>query len=447
MADAASSPPQTTSPPPTAEPSAAPASRSTLFIIFLVVCIDLVGFGIALPLLPRYGKDFLAGGPYERWAGYVLGALVAIFSAMQFIFMPIWGRVSDRVGRRPILLMGLLSSVVFYTLFGVASTFGTEGYRELGLLLLFVSRLGAGIAGATLGTAQAAIADSTPGQGRSRGMALIGAAFGIGFFLGPILGSVTLTFRPNDAGAPGYLAAGLSLIALVLGVTQLPETRRFGAPSQARRKWFDREGFRAVLSAPSVGLLILTFFLSTFAFASFEPTLALLTNAVGLGDRDNFLVFAYVGLVLAVAQMGLYRPLARRVREITFMGVGGILMLVGLGAIGVVAAAAARGGATPGTLLAGLLVTVAVAVTGFAFVTPSVQALISRLSDPTRQGEILGVNQSASAMARILGPALGMPLYVATAGHAGTYVLATGLVLVVLFLTLLLRRGPAGQAA
>ena len=446
MADTASPVPQTTPLSPTAEPPSAPASRSALFIIFLVVCIDLIGFGIALPLLPRYGKDFLAGGPYERWSGYVLGALVAVFSAMQFIFMPIWGRVSDRIGRRPILLMGLLSSVVFYTLFGVASTFGTEGYRELGLLLLFVSRLGAGVAGATLGTAQAAIADSTPGQGRSRGMALIGAAFGIGFFLGPILGSVTLTFRPHDAGAPGYLAAGLSFIALVLGVLLLPETRRFGAPSQARRKWFDREGFRAVLSAPSVGLLILIFFLSTFAFASFEPTLALLTNAVGLSDRDNFLVFAYVGLVLAVAQMGLYRPLARRVREIAFMVAGGILMMIGLGSIGVVAAAAS-GGATPGTLLAGLLVTVAVAVTGFAFVTPSVQALISRLSDPTRQGEILGVNQSASAMARILGPAVGMPLYVATAGHAGTYVLGTGLVLVVLFLTLSLRRGPAGQAA
>jgi MFS family permease len=445
MADTASSPPQTT-PLPGDAPAADRTSRSALFIIFLVVCIDLVGFGIALPLLPRYGKDFIANTPYQAWSGVILGALVAIFSAMQFVFMPIWGRVSDRIGRRPILLMGLLSSVVFYALFGVASTFGKEGYRELGLILLFVSRLGAGIAGATLGTAQAAIADSTPGAGRSRGMALIGAAFGIGFFLGPILGSVTLTFRPDDAGAPGYLAAGLSLIALALGVLLLPETRRFGAPSHARRKWFDREGFRAVLSAPSVGLLILTFFLSTFAFASFEPTLALLTNAVGLGDRDNFLVFAYVGLVLAVAQMGLYRPLAKRVREITFMVIGTVLMMIGLGSIGVVAAASG-GAATPGMLLVGLLVTVAVAVTGFAFVTPSVQALISRLSDPTRQGEILGVNQSASAMARILGPAVGMPLYVATPGHAASYVLATGVVLVVLFLTLSLRRGPAGQAA
>src|SRR5579883_631516 len=164
------------------------SNRSALLIIFLVVFIDLFGFGIVLPLLPRYGKDFIAPELSNTARGLILGALMSSFSAMQFIFAPIWGRVSDRIGRRPILLLGLLSSVVFYSLFGVASMFGKEGWRELGLMLLFISRLGAGIAGATLGTAQAAIADSTSPANRSRGMALIGAAFGIGFFFGPLLG-------------------------------------------------------------------------------------------------------------------------------------------------------------------------------------------------------------------------------------------------------------------
>jgi MFS family permease len=447
MAETPSSLPETVTSPASPESPPSRPSRSALLIIFLVVFIDLFGFGIVLPLLPRYGKEFLANGPYEAWAGPILGALLASFSAMQFIFAPIWGRVSDRIGRRPILLMGLFSSVVFYTLFGIASTFGTEGYRELGILLLFLSRIGAGIAGATLGTAQAAIADSTPGEGRSRGMALIGAAFGIGFFFGPILGFLALWLDPEAKGGPGYLAAGLSLIAFLLGVALLPETRRPGAVSHARRRWLDREGLRAALSVPAVGVLILTFFLSTVAFANFEPTVALLTtgDTLRLGDRNNFLVFAYVGLVLGLAQGGLYRPLARRVREVTFMIAGSLLMAVGLGAVGLVAAIASQpGAASPEVLIAALLVALAIPITGFAFVTPSVQALISRLSDPNRQGEILGVNQSASAMARILGPAVGVPLYMMTPAHAGPFVFGAGLALIVFLLSLYLRQGPAG---
>src|SRR5579884_888695 len=170
MADTSSPAPET--PPPTAEePAAGRSARAAQFIVFLVVFIDLFGFGIVLPLLPRYGRDFILGTPLAGWEGPILGALLASFSLMQFLFAPVWGMVSDRVGRRPILLLGLLSSVVFYSVFGVASLFGMEGYREWGLLLLFVSRVGAGIAGATLGTAQAAIADSTTQRGRSRGMA------------------------------------------------------------------------------------------------------------------------------------------------------------------------------------------------------------------------------------------------------------------------------------
>ena len=150
------------------------ASRSAMMIVFLVVFIDLLGFGIVLPLLPRYGDDFLQhlipGGKHSFWGGLILGLLMSSFSLMQFVFAPIWGRISDRVGRRPILLLGLAGSVVFYALFGVASELRSPDTRILALTLLFVSRIGAGIAGATIATAQAVIADSTTPERRSHGM-------------------------------------------------------------------------------------------------------------------------------------------------------------------------------------------------------------------------------------------------------------------------------------
>jgi MFS family permease len=435
------------SPPAAAEPSAeARARRSALLIIFLVVFIDLFGFGIVLPLLPRYGKEFIPPGWGEqtfltmKLSAIVLGLLLSSFSAMQFIFAPIWGRISDRVGRRPILLLGLASSVVFYAVFGFASMLGTEEHRQLGLMLLFVSRIGAGIAGATLGTAQAAIADSTAAEHRSRGMALIGAAFGIGFFFGPLLGFGALALFPGAPGGPGFLAAALSFIALVLGLLLLPETLQPGSP-HGRRHWFHLRGWRTALATPSVGTLIGIFFLSTFAFANFEPTLALLTEPLGFNDRNNFLVFAYVGLVLALAQGLLYRRLALRVGEVTFMIAGALLMVLGLAGIGGVAKLTENPGEYSLTALrVGLFVMLAVAVTGFAFMTPSAQALISRRSDPAKQGEILGVNQSASAMARILGPAVGVPLYLRTPAHTLPYAFGAGLLVVVLVLTLRLRR-------
>src|SRR5262249_51246571 len=161
------------------------ARKRALLIVFLVVFIDLLGFGIVLPLLPLYATElidplFPTGGGLRWLRGVVLGALMSSFSLMQFFFAPYWGRVSDRIGRRPILLLGLAGSVVFYALFGIASIVG----GALGLALMFVARIGAGIAGATIATAQAVIADCTPSEKRASGMAIIGMAFGFGFTLG-----------------------------------------------------------------------------------------------------------------------------------------------------------------------------------------------------------------------------------------------------------------------
>lgn len=433
-------------------PKSSTSHRSTLLIVFLVVFIDLLGFGIVLPLLPLYAVDFLTplfpGETNRAFRGMVLGLLMSSFSAMQFLFAPLWGRISDRIGRRPLLVLGLAGSVVFYTLFGVASEIGESGRPALGLALLFAARLGAGVAGATISTAQAVIADITTSEGRSRGMAMIGAAFGVGFTFGPLLGFASL-FVPT-AGAPGFAAAAFSLIALLLAVRLLSETLRPGAELRPRR-WIDLGGLRDALRTPSVGILILTFFLATFAFGSLESTLALVNKlllnpgadlheeltleaAKTSTERKNFLVFAYIGFVLVLANMG-YRRLVKQKIEVRFLRIGSIFM--GLGMAGAVLILLMRNPEKTADAIFGAgLLAMTLAVIGFACLTPSIQALVSRRTDPTKQGEILGVNQSGAALARILGPFVGLSFFNISQNHIWPYVLGVGLMVVVFLLTL-----------
>lgn len=438
----------------TSETTAPPSNRSALLIVFLVVFIDLLGFGIVMPLLPLYATELLKplfpgdDATAATLRGALLGFLMASFSLMQFIFAPIWGRISDRIGRRPILIVGLVGSIVFYTLFGVASELGARGQLTLGLVLLFAARLGSGVAGATIATAQAVIADSTPAEKRAHGMALIGIAFGIGFTFGPLLGFASLFV--DVAGAPGFAAAGLSLVATLLALLLLPETLRTGS-IPARRRWFDLQGWRTALATPTVGLLVLIFFLATFAFGGLESTLALVNKYLLTGEverhvdvtrealktveSNNFLVFAYIGLVLMLVQGLVYRRLVRKVGEVRFLKIG--LLLMALGLLGGVAVLLGRDGLASTTVRMVVAMAIfTVAVSGFAFLTPSAQALISLRSDPARQGEILGVNQSASAMARILGPLISITLFFVTASHILPYLFGAGLLCLVFFLSL-----------
>lgn len=428
--------------------------RGALFVVFLVVVIDLLGFGIVLPLLPLFGRDYikavfpsadadLASDSPGGVGGAVLGALMAVFSLMQFLFAPVWGRISDRAGRRPILLIGLAGSAVFYVLFGYASQL-PAGSAGLALTLLFAARIGAGVSGATISTAQAVIADCTPPEERKTGMALIGAAFGIGFTLGPIVGFLALHLFPGQVGVIGFAAAALSFAAFLLGVAILPETRDFAAAPPLERKWFDVAAIRSALASPALAPVMLVFFLATLGFASFEVTLAQLNkDALRLEKDYNLLVFAYVGLVLMLTQGVLYRRLAKRVSEESFMLMGIVCMGLGVLALGGVTYAAVEKWLGFQALLAWQLTALTLSVVGFAFLTPSAQALISRRTDASRQGEVLGINQSISALARILGPVFGLSLYFLTRTHLLPYVFGGGLLLLMLPLMPLIRRGGA----
>ncbi len=393
--------------------------RASLFLIFVTVFIDLLGFGIVLPLLPRYGKHFGIGG-------FELGALMSSFSLMQFVFAPIWGRISDRIGRRPVLMVGLAGSTVFYALFGYVTSLGSGG-TLLGLGVvpwLFLTRIGAGIAGATIPTAQAYIADLTGAKDRAKGMALIGAAFGIGFTFGPLLGAgfVSADEAAPPSAMPGYIASALSGLALLSAIFKLGESLAPGS-KPVGHSWFDAGSFARAVRRPAIGLVLLAIFVTTFAFAQFEATLALLTkDGFHLSDRHNFFVFAYIGFVLSISQGMLVRRLVPRVGEFRMAMAGVGLMTVGLALTGFAAGQSSLG------LLLGVL---PVSVVGFSALTPSLQGLLSLRTPETEQGGMLGLGQSVSAMARILGPWVGNILFErgpALPYWAGAAIMAVGAV-------------------
>ncbi len=343
--------------------------------------IDLLGFGIVMPLLPRYAE--LHGA-----TGLQRGLLFACFSGMQFLFAPLWGRVSDRVGRRPVLLLGLVGSVVAYLLFAVAEL------TAFALPLLFVSRIAAGISGATISTASAYIADVTTPEQRGRGMALIGAAFGIGFTLGPVIGGLGHSIHVS---APGLFAAGFSALAFLFAWRNLPEPERHHAARA--RGWLERSAVRAALATPSIPRLLLLAVLATSAFAMFESTLSVLTHRrFALSTPENGWLFAYIGLWLILAQGLLVRRLMPRLGEVKLVRAGTVLLATGLAAIALASSTAALYGVIPLT------------VVGFAFLTPSLSSLVSRRTSPQTQGEVLGLYQSGLSLARIIGPLAGNAL-------------------------------------
>lgn len=410
-----------------------PARKAPLLVIFLTVFVDLLGFGMVLPLLPIYATQFTVDE-----SGWTIGLLMSSFSAMQFFFAPVWGRISDRVGRRAVLMIGLAGSVVFYFLFGIAAV-------QKSLVLLFVSRIGAGLCGATIGTAQAYIADVTAPEARARGMALIGAAFGLGFTFGPLIGAAALFStgggdeQIGTSPWPGYVAAMLSGVALLMAIFWLPESLRRDREHTAR-KLLDVHALGVALRTPSIAPLFLTSFVTVLSFANFESTLALLLKVERGGFEYAFyevlLVFAFVGFVLTVAQGFLVRRLSGRLPEGVLASAGAVISIVGFLLLVWVSGQPEEEKSLPL-----LLIALAVEVTGFAFMPPSIQSLISRRSDPSQQGGILGVGQSISSLARILGPVIGIRLFHVTA----TMPFWAAAALMVLGLVLVIAAAPGGR--
>lgn len=400
------------------EPPGQPSGprRGSLLVIFLTVFIDLLGFALVLPLLPLYARQYSVDE-----TGMTIGLLMASFSIMQFMFAPLWGRLSDRIGRRPVVLIGLFGSVIFYSMFGVATSMQS-------LTLLFASRIGAGIAGATISTAQAYIADTTTVEKRSKGMALIGMAFGMGFTFGPLLGFLALPSGEGTPGPwPGFAAATLSAVALVLAWFLLPESLSEKSES-ANRKVLDLSSFRTAIATPSIGLVLAAIFVCVFSFGNFETTLSLL---IGSHQRDDAgtesvlesdaaatspattspfafswgevcLTYAYIGLTLSLVQGVIVRRMSGKVPEGIACAIGALLQVVGFTLMVL---------ATTRESVNLLFVALSIVVSGFSIMQPNLNAMLSRRSDPAKQGMILGVGQSVSSLARILGPLVGVPLY------------------------------------
>ncbi len=383
------------------------ARKKALWVVFLTVFIDLLGFGLVLPLLPIYANEFTSPDADPGMIGLQLGLLMASFSAMQFIFAPFWGRISDRIGRRPVIMVGLAGSVGFYALFGWATV-------QKSLTWLFIARIGAGICGATISTAQAFIADVTPPEKRSHGMALIGMAFGMGFTFGPLLGLLAVPDGNSDPGPwPGYAAAILSGFALLLAIFYLPESKTEKSQSAAK-SMLNISGIRQALGVPTIGIILLSIFLCVFSFANFETTLSLLIKgsdgekSIGFESSPFQLswagvcwTYSFIGFTLLMVQGGVVRRFTGKVADSNLAAFGATTQILGF----VIMSLAIKNESVWILYLA-----LATVVTGFSFMQPSLNALLSRRSDPRKQGMILGVGQSTSAMARILGSGLGLPL-------------------------------------
>ncbi len=404
---------------PTSQPSNPPASAAasggaSRLILFATVFFDLLGFGIVIPFLPMYAARLGIG------AG-AIGLLLAAYSIAQFIFAPLLGRLSDRIGRRPIIMLGLFGSSLSYLIYGLTDSFA-------GLL---ISRAVHGACAATISTAQAYIADTTEESKRAQAMGMIGAAFGLGFVLGPavggLLGAVSLR-------TPVLFAAALTFANLVFAAVWLPESLApqaagHGAGVGPGTREGAREGLRASFDLPrrlgrhrAIAPLFVVAFLITFAIAALEATFALTVPAVyGYAAAGVGGLLAFAGLVQAIAQGYLVGKLVPHTGEAALVVGGAAALAAGLAPLGSWSSHAA---------LYAMLILIA---SGYGLGTTALTTLISRRTGRELQGEALGLNQSVLSLARVIGPIAGGMVYQAL-GPAAPYLGGAGVAIVAMVL-------------
>jgi MFS family permease len=373
-----------------------------LTTVFLVVLVDLMGFGLVLPLLPFYASDFHA-------SDIQIGILYSIFSAAQLIFSPLWGSLSDRFGRRPIMLLSTFGAAVSYVMFGLADSYW----------MLLVSRAIAGIMGGNISAAQAYIADVTKPEERAAGMGLIGAAFGLGFVIGPA--AATALLHPSFPSvmeslgasafsqwvlahkleAPGFFAALLSFISFLLVVFKLPESVKEGATyGSARKGIFSADFWRQFAPGTSASPVIALLFAGTLFIWIGQGTMfsafpMFCERKLGMSPDKVGIQFFYIGIFTAVMQGFLLRMIAKRFSEKNLFLSGTILNTIAMFSYVVVDSQAA------------LLVSLFIMATGNSLIQPSIASLISKEAKPEEVGSLLGTSQSVAGLGRVIGPAWG----------------------------------------
>jgi len=372
-----------------------PMKRSPLVVIFTTVFIDLVGFGIVIPVLPFYAE-----GTRFNATPRMVGLLFASYSIMQLVFSPILGRLSDKHGRRPVLLISIIGTGIGFLVLGFATT----------LWMLFVGRILDGITGGNISTAQAYIADITTKEDRAKGMGLIGAAFGLGFIFGPAIGGILSLW---GTAVPFFFAAGLCFANAALLYFTLPETVTPDHP--ARTSAAGGRGFSQLIESlkqPRLGFVLIIYFFFVVAFSMMTTTFSLYTMfRFGYDAQHNGYLFAYVGVIAVLVQGILIGRLVKRFGELALVVVGAIIFAGSLFAVPFV-------GPASGGLVA-LLIGGGIFSLGNSLSGPALTSLASKSVGPAQQGSVLGVTQSAASLARAVGPSLAALLIHSAIAHRG----------------------------
>jgi DHA1 family tetracycline resistance protein-like MFS transporter len=354
--------------------------RSPLIVIFTTVFIDLIGFGIVIPVLPFYVEGTRFNGSTR-----MVGWLLASYSVMQLIFSPILGRLSDKYGRRPILFFSLLGTSLGFFVLGFANT----------LWMVFAGRIIDGITGGNISTAQAYIADITTPENRAKGMGLIGAAFGLGFIFGPAIGGILSQW---GIAVPFIFAGFLALANAILLYFTLPETVTPDHPARAVETAGRWTQLLTAIRQPNLSFVLLIYFLQIVAFSIMTASFALFTmHRFGFDALHNGYLFMYVGILGALIQGGLIGRLVKRFGELNLVIAGTLLFTVSLFSFPF---------AGPHTGLAMLLIVGAIFSIGNSISTPTLTALASKSVGRSEQGGVLGVTQSVASLARAVGPLL-----------------------------------------